>query len=183
MNLRPITKGGSVLAAAAAVLAVGAPSASAALSFTPASHNYGNVLVNATGSHTFALTATCTANVGPVCTSPPGGVHTTNLGVTGSNFSQGTTNCGLVLNASVGAPASCTVTVHFTPTTAGPSGGSLTAGLAASGNDITAALSGTGVTTLTPPGGGTQGVAGSKKRCKKKKRSAATAGKKCRKKK
>jgi hypothetical protein len=124
------------------------------------------------------------------CISPPGGVHTTNLGTTGSSFSLGTTTCGLALNASASTPATCTLNVHFTPTSAGAKTGSLTAGLAISGNDITAALSGTGVAPVTPPSGGgdpsgsggTQGAVGGKKKCKKKKRSATAAKRKCKKK-
>jgi hypothetical protein len=192
MNTRPFTKAGSVLAAVSALLVIGVPSAGANLSFTPANHNFGNQTVGTTGGQTFTLTATCDQVVVVSCVQPVGGIHTTNLGIAGTGFALGTTSCGVVLNASASTPASCTVEVLFTPTSAGAKTGSLTAGLAASGNDITAALTGNGVAPLVPPAGGgdppagqggTQGaVTGKKKKCKKPKRRAAAAAKKCRKK-
>src|SRR5688500_2994481 len=109
MNTRPLAKAGSVLAAVSALLVVGVPNASATLSFSPTSHNFGNQLVGTTGGKTFTLTATCDNVVVVSCISPPGGVHTTNLGTAGTGFALGTTNCGVLLNASASSPASCTV--------------------------------------------------------------------------
>lgn len=192
MNTRPLTRAGSVLAAAAALLIVGVPSAGANLSFSPTSHNFGNQTINTSATQQFTLTATCDTAVASVCIAPPGGVHTTNLGISGSGFTLGATNCGAALNASADTPASCTVNVNFLPGTVGAKSGSLTAGLAISGNDISAALSGTGIAPLAPPpsggdqagSGGTQGAVGGKKKkgCKKPKRRAAAAKKKCKKK-
>ena len=192
MNTRPLTKAGSVLAAVAALLVIGVPSAAADLSFNPTSHNFGNRTINTTTSQTFTLTATCNTAVAGACVAPVGGIHTTNLGISGSGFTMGTTTCGGTLNATGSTPASCTVNVNFLPGTVGNKTGSLTAGLAATGNDITAALSGAGVAAVlpTPPGGGdqtggsggTQGAVGGKSKKCKKKRSAAAAKKKCKKK-
>lgn len=182
MRTRPSVKAGSALATVAAMLVIGVPSAGATLSFNPTSHNFGNQTLNTTGTKQFTLTATCDTAVGPVCVLPVGGVHTTNLGITGSDYSLGSTTCPLALNATASTPAQCTLNVHFTPTSAGAKAGSLTAGVALTGNDIAAALSGTGAAPTTgggPDGGDVQGGAGAKKKkCKSKKRSAAAAKKK-----
>ena len=191
MNTRPLVKAGSVLAAVSALLVIAVPNAGASLSFTPASHNFGDRVLNSSTTQQFTLKGHCDNVLVVSCISPAGGIHTTNLAVTGSGFSMGTTTCGTFLNASADADATCTVNVIFHPTSLGAKTGALTAGLAASGNDITAALSGNSVSAPVPGpsgggqtgSGGTQGaVGGKRKKCKKPKRHSAAAAKQCKRK-
>jgi F5/8 type C domain len=70
-------------------------------------------------------------------------VSMTSVGVTGP-FGE-SNNCG----TSLAAGASCTVSVSFTPTTAGSASGTLSVNSSAPGSPLTVALSGTGVSANT----------------------------------
>ncbi len=167
------------LLGAAAALAIAAPAANAGLAWSEPSYDFGSHEVGSPApAKAITLVATCDGDTGfPVflCTVPGGGVHNFGLpAVSGEGFSLGTPNtCAssvLVTPLGTSPPATCVVTVNFTPGSAGLKSGSVTL---PTGPDI--ALSGTGVAPPQP--------AGKAKKCKKKKKSSASAAKKkCKKK-
>jgi hypothetical protein len=110
-----------------------------ALAASPSSLSFGN---QATGSTSAAQTVTVT-NPGSSA------VSMSSIGVTGP-FGE-TNNCG----TSLGAGASCTVSVTFTPTAAGSATGTLSVASSAPSSPLTVALSGTGTTSAEGPYGGT----------------------------
>lgn len=103
--------------------------------FSPASYAFGNVNVSTTASETIALQNTGT-----------GPLTWTGLAITGdtTDFAVASMTCSSPLAAS----ASCNVVVHFTPATAGAKSANLTlSGANISGGTLSAALTGTGVST------------------------------------
>ena len=104
-----------------------------ALTASPSSLAFGSTL---TGSASPAQTVT-------VSNPNSSTVPVSQLAVSGP-FGQ-TSTCG----ASIPANGSCTVSVTFDPTAAGPAGGSLTVASSAAGSPLTVALSGTGVASTT----------------------------------
>jgi hypothetical protein len=170
-----------------AVLAVAAPAASAADSWTEQSFDFGNQNVGSTSDpHLFGLTAFCSAHAGPVggfvCTSPPSGVHNYgDITATGPGFAivPGDTDvcnarAGLLVTPLANGADNCTLEVTFKPTSGGVVNGTLTTETSPSGSPLKVALKGTGILTGQP---------GAKKCKKKKKKKSAAAAKKCKKKK
>jgi hypothetical protein len=179
----PIRRQLCVLAATGAVMGIGAPAAGAA-TFLPANHDFGNVAVGATSpQQAFVLTNGCAISnpIGGGCLI---GQFTSTVPVnTTGDFAVANDDCpdppfGLLTTNG----ATCTANVTIAPTAAGPRNGTVTVG------GFSAILTGTGVApaspggTVSPGAGGTQGVVGGKKRCKKGK-SAVAAKKKCKRKK
>jgi hypothetical protein len=105
----------------------------AALTASPSSLSFGNEV---TGQHSSAKSVTVT-NPGS------SSVSISQLAVTGP-FAQ-TNTCG----ASLGAGATCTVSVQFDPTATGAASGSLQVTSTAPGSPLTVPLSGTGIATST----------------------------------
>jgi hypothetical protein len=114
-----------------AFAAAGSPST--ALTASPSSASFGSETV---GSSTSAQVVTVSNPNGTA-------VSVSQLAVSGP-FSQ-TSTCG----ASIAANGSCTVSLTFTPTTAGPASGSLTVASSAAGSPLTVALTGTGAASST----------------------------------
>ena len=180
----PIRRQLCVLAATGAVMAIGAPAAGAA-TFLPASHNFGNATVGATSpQQPFVLTNGCAVSnpIGGGCLIPQF-TSTVPVGATGDFVVANDTCPDPPIGLLTANGATCTANVTFTPTAAGPRNGTVTVGV------FSAVLTGTGVApaspggTVSPGAGGTQGVVGGKKRCKKGKKSAVAAKKKCKRKK
>jgi hypothetical protein len=169
------------------MLAVAAPAASAADSWSEPSHDFGNQNVGSTSEpQTFAITATCDAfsGIDLHCDSPPGGVHNYGAITTTGPFAidPATDVCnargGLLLTPGAGQPVDvCTLQIAFKPTSGGVKNGTLSTTTSPSGLPLTVTLKGTGILT----GNGTTTA---KKKCKKKKKSrlASSAKKKCKKK-
>ncbi len=168
-----IRRGIMTLVLAGAMLGVSVSVASAATTFSPGTHDFGSRQVGTTSpAQTFTLDVACsTSDLIPICVPS---FFTPGVGVT-DEFAQ-TNDCGTTLQVS---PYTCTVSVTFTPSAAGVRTGTLKG----SAGGPSASLSGTGTTPAGPasPGSGGQAGATAKKKCKKKKRSAAAA-KKCKKK-
>ncbi len=111
--------------------------APAALSLSPPSQTFGNVVVGQSASRTFTIT-----NSGDVATTLPASGSVT------SNFSLGTSTC----SAALAPGGSCTIVVNFTPGTATVINGTFT--VTAGALTAMAGLSGTGLPpaqlTITP---------------------------------
>jgi hypothetical protein len=149
----------AVLAAAAAVTAIGVPAAGAA-TIAPSSHNFGNVSVGGSSlAQTFTVTNGCSTMVGAACLTPEN--TPVSPRVSGAAFAVANL-CPPALTTNA---QTCRLNVTFTPTEAGDATGTVSAG------GLTASLTGTGVATPTP------------RKCKKKKKGAGAAKKKCKKKK
>ena len=107
----------------------GGASNGSALTASPSNLSFGNVNVGAT-SAARAVTVT----------NPGSSAVSISSVATGAPFAQ-TNNCG----ATLGAGASCTVNVTFTPTAAGAANGTLSVASGAPGSPLTVALSGSGI--------------------------------------
>ena len=110
------------------------------VSLTPATHDFGNVVVGQTSQYGFTLTNTGTA---PLTIS--------GLSFTGTNATQfkQTNNCGTTVNIGL----SCTITVTFAPTRSGPLSATLNLSDNAPSRVQTVLLTGTGLqpaVSLTP---------------------------------
>jgi hypothetical protein len=113
----------------------GCGGSSGTVTLTPNSLNFGNVMVGSSSSPQ------------PVTLSNNQSVSLSITSITGSGDYSQTNNCG----TSLGANASCTINVTFTPTTSGTRTGTLTVNDDGPGNPQTASLTGVGTT-----GGGGQ---------------------------
>ena len=134
-----------------AVLGIAAPTAGAAGTLMPVSHDFGEQTVGTTSaSYPFTLSNFCTTQ-DPSDPTFCGGYNPVTPAVsTTGDFAQ-TNNCpSMLIPFLFQAPATCTINVTFTPTAAGSRTGTLTG---ASG--ITSSLSATGVDAPAPPPTGT----------------------------
>jgi hypothetical protein len=101
---------------------------------TPSTYNYGTVNEGSNKSETFTLkntsTSSYTLNISSITTT----------GTSKGDFVITTNTCGATLAKS----ATCSITVEFSPSTAGAESATLTVDDNTSGGSTTAALSGTG---------------------------------------
>jgi hypothetical protein len=159
--------------AVSALLAMPAVNASAATT-NPGSLDFGSQPVGSTSPAKSTTLTTACVNVTVTCLSLPTDTMNVSVGTTGP-FAA-TSDCPASLAPTLlGEPASCTINVRFTPTSAGPKTGTLstgTVGLLAPTPGPTVALSGKGASS-----GNVANACKSKKGKKKKKRSASTAKK------
>jgi hypothetical protein len=141
------------LSLTAILLGATASAASATTTLTPTSVDYGDrQLGTSSPPQAFTLRVRCTLVVFPT-TKCLQDTFSPSISTSGQ-FAQ-TNNCPATLTGHATKPGvdpglgaeTCTINVTFTPTSTGPSGGTLSTG----GGGPTAALSGNGVTFSTPP--------------------------------
>ena len=110
------------------------PPATAQVTLTPSTFDYGSVAVGSSGSGTFTLSNIGTVNANIASASIPAGP-----------YSVASTTCA----TSLAAGATCIYVVNFAPTTAGAQSTTFT--VTDDGGTQTAALTGTGTSSATPP--------------------------------
>lgn len=144
-----VPRGILTLTVTVALVAIPVSSASAARTLNPGTVDFGNRQVNTTSPpQTHELKVFCDAPF-LVCAliALAGGADNFTPSVsTSGDFAQ-TNNCLGTLNGASPTGQSCTINTTFTPTSAGPKEGTLSTGP----GGPTATLTGTGVTTETPP--------------------------------
>jgi hypothetical protein len=157
-----------------------APAAANALvlSFSPSSLNFGTHQYGTQTSLTTTFTVTCNSPPGPDC-APQGSYSPNGLQVSPDSFTQ-SNDCDEPMEPSFGMPASCTVTVTFSPL----ANGAINGLVRDVGGQATLAVSGTGfgVPTSSSPGSPASTTTKCKAKKKKKKKHSAKAAKKKKKK-
>lgn len=120
---------------AAGVIATLRPSNPVFAGVSPASADFGSVVVGATATRTFTV-----SNAGASA------LNLSALSLIGNGFAAAGGTCAV--GTPVAAGASCTVVVAFSPTTTGSLSGTLTVGHGGSGSPLEATLSGNGISAV-----------------------------------
>lgn len=183
MNRGVRALGISLVIGVAAALAPAAASA-LVLSFSPSTLNFGSHQYGTSTTLTTTFTVTCDSPPGPDC-APQGSYAPERLAVAPDSFTQ-SNDCDEPMEPTFGMPASCTITVTFSPVANGAISGVLYDVNSRTGMNLNG--TGFGVPFASAAGGPTTTTTTKckKKKTKKKKHSAQSAKKKkkkCKKKK